>query len=524
MIELALILLSSAIAFGIARWFQLPLIPALIIGGFALTGFGALPERAIVEHILEMGLTFLVFVAGIEMDPKRVGPQKRAAVLVGSLQFVTLGVTAAGLSLAMGFDATTALYIGLAATASSTLVVVRLLRTRQQIFEPFGRLVIGVLLFQDLLIILLIIALAKFWDGAEAVAIGMGSLLVLVVLAAFCMRFLLPWLIRRFGDEEEILLLSILAVLFGFIGVASALELPLFTGAFLAGVAFSSFPTSGVVRGLLSSLSDFFLALFFTSLGALITIPGVPDLLRALALVALVVILTPVLVTIVAERSGLTARNAIEGGLLIAQTSEFSLIVGLQGLILGQITQEVFSIIALVTVVTMILTPILATNRVAIRLMRFQPSPIRKNKLLAPSDDHVVLIGCGTGGRVLLDLLRARGVPVIVIDHDPATVGHLESEGISCVWGEGSDLDVLASAHAAQARVVIVTTGRVQLAEVLIGQLGRTPVMVHVFEGHEAEQIRALGGHPILYSQAASDAFIQWFDERFAHPTSPLNQ
>lgn len=512
MIGIAILLAGAAVGFGLAKWLRLPPIPFLILAGVTLSLVGALPPSDLLEDLLVLGLTVLVFVAGVELNPQRVGAQRAAAMRVGFAQFAALGALGLVAALALGFALVESLYIALALTASSTLLVVRLLQQRQQLFEPFGRLVIGVLLLQDLLVILLIPVLMGASAGPRAVAFGMMGAVAMIGLTWVLLRWVTPFLIIRLGLDEESLLLTTLAVLFVYLGLANLLGLPLIAGAFLAGVSLSPFPVSGIVRAQLNSLSDFFLAIFFTALGGLLVFPSLLGMFHALVLALVVVLATPPLVTIIAERSGLSARPSIEGGLLLAQTSEFSLVVVLQAWALGHVGEEIFTLITLVTVATMMLTPFLATDRVTWRLMALHPLR-HKMRIERPMAGHVLLLGCGDNGMPLLETLLIAGHEVLVIDDDPAVIARLLEGEVPCIRGDGSDLDVLRASNARGARIIISTMRRPMDNRALLEHVDSVPVLVRVFHTADAEQIRELGGTPILYSRAAADDFFHWLGQ-----------
>src|SRR5690606_8428178 len=140
MIGIALLLIGAAVAHGMVRWLGLPSTPMLILAGILLARLELLPAELLQESLV-LGLTFLLFTTGIELNPGRARAQRRAAVQVGVLQFFVLGLLGTMASLAMGIDLLTSLYLGLALTASSTFAVIRLLQRRRQLFEPSGRLV-----------------------------------------------------------------------------------------------------------------------------------------------------------------------------------------------------------------------------------------------------------------------------------------------------------------------------------------------------------------------------------------------
>jgi monovalent cation:H+ antiporter-2, CPA2 family len=513
MIEVSFLLIAAAIALGLSRWLRLPAVPLLITMGYLLATSGATPDREMIEQFLVLGLSFLVFVAGMEMSPARIGRRLKPILWVGIVQFFSLGLGGLFLALILGFDQTSALYLGLAVAASSTLVVMRLLRNRQEMFKPYGRLVVGVLLFQDLMVILLMLVLVQSPEGASEILKGLASAASLGVGVLVFAKFISPWIVDHFQSEEEILLLSILTVLFIFIGGSVWMNIPIVAGAFFAGVALSPFPIGGIARGLLNSLTDFFTAIFFTALGAILIIPLGFDLVRVLLFSLLVITLTPLIVTLVGERTGLTARNAIESGLLLAQTSEFSLIIGLQGLVIGHLAPEVFSIIALVTVLTMIITPWLATNRMTLWLMSLHPAPTGMRSHPKIYKDHFLILGCGLIGMQVLVEISRRGIPCLAVERDPALAAKLKSEGHEVLWGDASQAKDLILAGIGSAKQVIVTTGRYDHVEMVRKLTSFVPIDAHVFEKNQAQRMERLGATPILYSDAAVESFLRWFHQ-----------
>lgn len=510
MTGLTFLLLAAAVGFGISRRFGVPAIPLLIASGFVAARLLPLPEDFL-ENALILGLTVMVFVAGMELNPERARGQEGAAVKVGLVQFLLLGAIGMGGASLLGYSAETSVYVALALSASSTLVVVRLLQGRRQFFEPFGRLVTGVLLLQDLLVILAIPVVTRLPDGVVAIAEGLAAVLALVLLAGAILRWLAPLAVRGLRGDEETLLLVVLAILFTFLGLAHLFDLPLVVGAFLAGFALSGFPVSALLRGNLGSISDFFGALFFTALGAFLPLPDGAALLHALAFSAIVIVVTPPLVALVAERAGFSARPALAAGLLLSQTSEFSLVVGLQGVVLGHLSPEVFGVIALTTILTMVLTPFLATDRVTWALMRRHPLRGRA-RLEERPEDHVLLVGAGRNGGALLEMLIVTPCRLVVVDDDPALVGRIREAGVPVLRGDASDVEILRAAGADRARVVISTIRRLHDNAPLLAMTHETPVLVRAFNVEDGEWIRKRGGRPILYSEAATRDFLDWYE------------
>lgn len=507
------ILAAAALAVGIAHWLRLPRVPLLVLSGIGLSALGLVSDSALFQDALLLGLAFLVFSAGTEMNPSRVRGQQSAAIRVGLGQSLAVVLLGLGIGWLLGFDWLTALYLALALAASSTLVVIRLLKRRQQLFEPFGRLVVGVLLLQDGLIILAIAALSGIGEGVTAVLVQVNGALGLMLLAYLGQRWVAPWLLLRFDLDEEERLLVALACLFLFIAMAFVLDLSIVIGAFLAGVALSSFPVSGILRGQLTSLNGFFLAVFFVTLGALITLPTPQELLLALALAAIVLALTPLVVSLIARSANVTTRSALESGLLLAQTSEFSLVVALIGVQQGHLSQGLLSVLTLTTVLTMIATPLLATDKVTIRLIHWL-AHLRKDIPPLPHANHVLLLGCGERGRPLLDWLLAQGETVVVVDDDAAVVEKVRRMGVSAVHGDAASHHTLEAAAAPQAKVIVSTVKRLVNSVDFLDYIARVPVLITLFEPQAAQRIERLGGRAVLESFAAADEFMAWFAGR----------
>ena len=532
MIEITAILAAGALVYAASRASRLPEIPLLIVAGAGLAAFGyipdfeivgqtiafpdLMPDREFVIGMLEVGLVFLVFAAGMDMSPRRVGQQGGQALTVGLVQFIAVGFVTGWLALRGGYGLEEALFVGLAISASSTLVVVRQLKVRRQLFEPFGRMIIGVLLLQDLLVIgALVLLTALAHESTGDMLVPLETTMGLVVVTILLGKWVMPRAVERYRDNDETLLLIVLATLFAFVGASMLGDVPIVVGAFLAGLSLSGFPSRALVRGLLSSLSDFFLVVFFISLGALLQLPSWQAVIEGFVVVGLVLVITPLLVAFVAERAGMTARGALESGLLIAQTSEFSLVVALLGRETGQLSEELFAVVVLVTVVTMMITPIWSSQTFVRWLMQWHPSPGPKTRV-PEREGHVAIIGGGTAGTLLAERVRQAELGVVVVDNDPMVARRFREQKIDAVWGDGESKDTLEEAGVDQARAVAVTTGdlhHLKAVQRLVAP--ETPIWFHVFANEQAESARAMGANTVTYAEAAADSFIEWFHEEF---------
>ncbi|MES2983344.1 MAG: cation:proton antiporter [Verrucomicrobiota bacterium] len=511
----AILLGAAAIAYGVAKYFRLPSVPVLIATGMSLSLSGLVPTElrlgnsAGSMHMLELGLVFLVFSSGVELNPKRFKKFGKAVVWVAAIQFflaMGIGVLCAKW---MGVKTLEAVYMGGGLAASSTLVVLRHLQMRKAMFEPYGRVVTGVLLLQDVALVLLIVLLSRVDGGGWNVGRGLLEVLLMGGVAWVAQRFVIPKLVFKFKPDEENLLLWLVAVLLGFVGVASWLKLPLISGAFAGGFVFSAFPLNGLVRGQLSSLVDFFHAMFFVALGALLGIPDMEHWMQAGIYSLVVIFVTPPLVALVAEWRGLNARAAIETGLLLAQTSEYSLLLGLSGVVLGHVSQDTFSVLALTTVMTMVMTPMLGREAVANFLLPYHPLR-KKSKPVKTPKGHILILGFGSAGMWTVKPLLAQGEEVVIVDDDAAVCRVLAGKNIAFIRGDGAEVEVLEKAGARDAKIVIASMRRVGDALTVLRHVRGVPVIARVFELEDQRLVKEAGGIPVMNSEAAADTFMAW--------------
>ena len=518
MLEVMLILLAASVAMGLSVRFRVPSIPLMIGTGIVLGSLGWMGSVEDMQNTLLLGIAFLLFVVGSSLDLHAVGNQKRAAIGFGLVQIALLGGISVGVSMLLGFDIRASLYIGLAIASSSTLVVVTLLRRREQFFESFGRLAIGVVLFQDVLVILMLPVLIG--PTVEDSIAGVASTTAMLGLAWVCARWLVPAIVLRLERDEEALLLVMLGVLFCFLGLAYWLGVPLETGAFLAGLAMSRFPVSGLVGGQLGSLSDFFLAVFFVTLGVLFGTIA-PDLktfevLFNGVLLASILLLAPLLLVPLARRFGLTTRSSIEVTNLLAQSGELSLVVVLLGLEQGHVDESVLGMIVLLTVITMMLSPLLSSERVTWRIMHLLPGA-RRRGVSVEHRGHLVFIGCGTATRGLIRRAVEAGEKVVAVDDDSAVVEELSGCGVEAIRGDGADPWLLRRLGVRDAKLVVSTMRRERDHERLLRLAAdSTLVVVRTFERDAAERLRSLGAKVISESDEGAEAFIAWFENHFA--------
>lgn len=507
MMTLTLLMLAATLALAIGfRWRQPGPVIAIALG-VALSLAGAPLDVAFVTEGLLMAATFLVFAVGAEVDRGALRSVRRgaAALWLANLAVVcSAAVAAVTLEL---LDVRTAGYGVLVLGGGATLFAFGLLRQRERFFEPTGRLVVAASVLQDATVVVGLALWLAVDDGWAAVG---KTALVLALLAA------LAWLVAEriapryfvagsFDEEERLLFL--VGMLFGFSAVAQWAGLPLVVGAWFAGVAISRFPVGDIARSHLKSFEDFFETLFYVMLGALVASSlSWASVGAALAVVVLLVLRVLVLLPLV-RRTKMMVRASIETVLLMAPVGELAVVAVLVGVSRDDLHPIALSTVAMTAAVTMMVVPWLSddrvtwwwTHRVATRTAKHLPQSLQ---------GHVVLLGCGESGQLVLDELLAQGRTVVVVDDDPAIVERLCASGVTAVRADGAHQDVVVRTRMAHASAVVSTMRRVRDTMRVLGEVSGPRVVVRVFSQAEAELVSSAGGLPIVEADIAAKALL----------------
>ncbi|CAH1747649.1 Sodium/hydrogen exchanger [Thauera humireducens] len=474
--EFALLLLISAVAGAIAVRLRQPVLIAYIVVGI-LVGpavFGIVKAHDQIALLAEIGVTVLLFVVGLKLDLhhiRHIGPVALATGL-GQLAFtIVFGFV---LILLMGKDVMEAIYVAVALTFSSTIIVVKLLSDKHELDSLHGRIAVGFLIVQDVAVVLAMMAMSALRGAGEAAVVEVaGSLLLRLAGAAalmfVLMRFVLPRLVEAMARSQELLL--IFAIAWG-TGLAALGEWAGFSkeaGAFMAGFSLASTAYREAMNARLTGIRDFMLLFFFVDLGAELdfsTLGG--ELWPAVVLSLFVLIGNPLIVMAIMGYMGYRKRTGFLAGLTVAQISEFSIVFVAMGITLGHVGIEALGLTTLVGLVTimmstyMILFSHVLYDKLAPWLGVFERKrPFRElavERLGRPAGDpDIIVFGMGRYGSRLMRQLRQAGIEVLGVDFDPETVRELRKLRQPVRYGDGEDPGFLESLPLQQVRWVITT-------------------------------------------------------------------
>ncbi len=364
-----LVFSGAAVLASVALYTRQPLLIAYIGLGALLGpyGFGLITDIELLRDFAHIGIIFLLFLLGLDMRPRALLATLRQSTLVTLLSSVCFAAAGAAVALAMGFSRIEALITGLAMMFSSTIIGIKLLPTTVLHHRHTGELVVGVLLMQDMLAILVLVLLTGSREGgfdARAAIVSLLSLPALIALVALLVRVVMVPLLKRFDRFQEYVFLLAIGWCLGLAELASWLGLSPEIGAFVAGVSVASNPISLYIAYSLKPLRDFFLVLFFVSLGAGFDLRILPGIwMGACGLAALMLVLKPLVFRALLGRLSETPALAWDVGLRLGQNSEFSLLIVYMAAAYGLIGKEASHLVQATAIITFLLSSYIVVLR-----------------------------------------------------------------------------------------------------------------------------------------------------------------
>ena len=534
---LGLIVVTAAAAALLARPLHVPTIVAFLIAGVVLgpvlnllgTDHGP-DHHEPIKLIAELGIVLLLFLVGLELSFAKIRDVGKVAVVAGLGQVV---FTAAGgfvLAWVLGFSVVPALFLAVALTFSSTVVVVKVLDQKGELDSLYGRIAVGIFLVQDLVVIIMLTVLTGLGSaetmnvgsvafGLLRAFLGMGLMLAIALIAA---RFVLPAPMAWASRSGWTLVIWSLALCLGFVELAHVLGLSPEIGAFLAGLSLAQLHASEDLRRRIHPLMDFFVAVFFVTLGAQMQFEAaLQQGWAALVLSLFVLIGNPFIFMWIIARFGYSERTSFKTSVTVAQISEFSFVFAALGMTTGLIDQSVLSLTALVGLITIIASVYMILysdqlyelcRRLGL-LKMFRATSAEEPAGTAGAahgklHGHVIVVGMNPLGQQLARTFHDRGETVLAIDTDP---GKLADAPAHTLVGDVRYLSVLHEANLANAKLAI-TALKIEDTNLMFVYRCRqfsVPVAVHGFDRDTLDELHQQGPTYVMDAKAASDAQIE---------------
>ena len=468
------------ILFGLALvtvvLFRRLMFPSII--GFLATGILAGPyalafikDTHKVEQMAEIGVVLLLFTIGIELSLKELMRIKHLVLWGGSLQVIVTILAVAAVGAVFGFPVNQAVFFGFLVALSSTAILMKLLIDSGQADTPHGKMAMGILIFQDLCIVPLMLLtplLAGGGDGIQGVLIITVKAAAVVLAAHYGARVLVPWIFKQVVKtrSRELFILTIISIGLGTAWLTAVAGLSLALGAFIAGLAISESEYSHQALSDIIPFREAFMSLFFISVGMLLD-PAVvaKHPLLILSLVATILIIKTLITTGAAMLLGVPMRIAIIAALSLAQIGEFSFVLSQAGVKYGLLTPDLYQIFLAASIATMGLTPacLKYAGPISDYFVRILPHDWTKGKGTLSNhekqvslEDHVIIVGYGVNGKNLSQVLNKLHIQHIVVETNPFTVKKEAKKGLHIQFGDASKPEILEHAHIDKARGMVI--------------------------------------------------------------------
>jgi Kef-type K+ transport system membrane component KefB len=483
-IQFGLILL---VVFGVSliiRLLKQPLIIGYIISGI-LVGplfFNLIKGSETISIFSEMGIAFLLFIVGLHLSPKVIKEVGKVSLITGLGQIIFTSIIGYFIGILLGFSVVVSLYIAVALTFSSTIIIMKLLSDKDALEKLYGKISIGFLLVQDLVAILILIVISSLSSGTNVSDLFFSTILKGVVIVALLIPisyYILPKMGDFFAESQEFLFLFslswgfALAMLFLYAGFSIEI------GALIAGIMLSMSPYSYEISSKLKPLRDFFIIFFFIILGSRMVFGNISNLIVPAIVFSLFVLIgNPLIVMILMGGLKYSKKTGFMAGLTVAQISEFSLILIALGVKIGHLTNEILSFVTLIGLITiagstyMILYSDLICSKLSRFLSIFERKDINEKKIVKKNYKYI-LLGHNRIGFSIIKAFSKITDNFLVVDYNPEIVRDLRKMGIKAVYGDVDDSEFLEDIGISKASLIVSTVPDIETNHLILDVLKR---------------------------------------------------
>jgi CPA2 family monovalent cation:H+ antiporter-2 len=512
------LLASSVLVVALFRMWQLPQMLAYLLVGI-LTGphaLGLIPDTMGTRQLAEFGIVFLMFSIGLEFSLPKLLTMRRIVFGLGLAQVLLAILITLVASLLLGLDWRIGLALGGALSMSSTAIVSKLMAERNELHSSHGRKVFGILLFQDLAVVPLLIIIPALSHPARGLPIELGlallkAALVLAVLLLLGQRMMRPWfhLVAK-QKSSELFMLNVLLITLGLSYVTNAAGLSLALGAFLAGMLISETEYRYQVEDDIKPFRDVLLGLFFITIGMLLNLKLVWNELPWILLV--LVALMAVKLALVSGLSYLFDRDwgvALRTGIHLAQAGEFGFVLIAQASGLKLVNESTLQIFLAAMLISMLIAPFLIerSNQVARRYSggEWMNRALQLHRIAVQTmatDAQIIICGYGRSGQTLARFLEQESIPFIALDHDPQRIREASAAGENVVYGDASRREVLLAAGLLRVKALVIAYADVRSALAILDHARELrpdlPVVVRTLDDSEMDQLRRAGAAEVV--------------------------
>src|SRR3989338_3411444 len=482
MLQLSVILFIVLAVSLIMRLLKQPLIIGYIIAGVLIgpVFLNILTYDETLATFSELGIAFLLFIVGLHLSPKVIKEVGLIALITGIGQVVITTLIGYFFGLLMGFNSITSLYIAVAISFSSTIIITKLLSDKDALDKLYGKISIGFLLVQDfiaIIILLIVSSLSNSGYAAGFITSTFTKSIILIAILSPISYFILPKLNNFFSKSQEFLFVFAISWGLGLASLFYYIGFSLEVGALIAGILLSMSSYSWEVSAKLRSLRDFFLISFFILLGTQMSFSSVSTQIKPIILYSLLILIgNPIIVMGLMGFFRYTKSTGFMAGLTVAQISEFSLILIALGAKVGHLSTDVLSLITAIGLITIAGSSYMIIYseplyRNLSPLLRIFERKITKEKQIKEKEYQYFLLGENRIGFSIMKSFAKLKKNYVVVDYDPERIKRLKSRGIDCLYGDVSDADFLEEIKLDHARVIVSTIPESEINLIIINKI-----------------------------------------------------
>jgi len=516
-VTIAIMLAAALVGGMVAHRLRQPIILGYLIIGVAVGPYalGLVGDLELIEAAATIGVALLMFTLGLEISINQLREVGRIGIWGGIVQIaatIVLGLVA-GYFL-FGWNLTQSALFGLIVSLSSTAVCLKILMERGELVSVHGRIMIAILILQDISIVIMMVVIPLMGGVAEnlllTLAVSIGKAVLFIGVAVILGRWILPWLLGRVGGVRvrELFLLTVLVMCLGAAVSTQILGLSVVFGAFLVGLVLRETRFVHQALAEITPLRDIFVTLFFVSLGMLLDPFFVVHNWQLVVLMVVVIIVIKLLVIYGIVRTfGYSNRIAVLSGSGLFQIGEFGFILAQSGFNVGIVSENFYHLILASAIITMLLTPVsisLFSRLYARRSLleggrRLAAKGVSSSDVSSPVEelDRVVIAGYGRVGENIAQGLQVAGIPYIIIDLDPERVSEAKSGGRPRIYGDAANINVLSKADLGRAKALVVTypdpMAMISTVKTALSINPRLKILARVHRASEAKTLKELG-------------------------------
>ncbi|MDC0911866.1 cation:proton antiporter [Aquiluna sp.] len=485
-VSVALILALAVAGGAIAKLLRQPVVVSFIVVGILAgpTAFNLVEGADEIRLFAKFGIAILLFLVGLKLDFHMIRSTGKVALIAGLSQVAFTAAVGFGLAVLFGFEATTALYIAVALTFSSTIIIIKLIGDKRELDTLYGRIAVGILIVQDILVVAAMVVIVTIGTPGEGsvvtdLVVTLASSAVFLGVAAFASRFVLEKVLDWISKSPELTLLFGVAWAIVLAAISTLIGLSMEIGAFVAGVSLASTAYRESLGARMVSLRDVMLLFFFIELGASLTFAdALGQLWPAIVLSVFVLVGKPLIVFAIMGWMGYRSITSFRTGVALAQISEFSLILIALGFSLGQVDSAVLSLVTLVAVFTITVSSyfILYTDKLYSMMQGFMHL-FERGKAEAVDEESqslsfdAIVVGSGRFGTEVISGLISSGSSVLAVDLDPDALARARELGAETLFGDVGDPDFAKMLPMHQSDTLICTAPDRSTNTLLLGSI-----------------------------------------------------